>query len=235
MRTKLTALIVACAALALAAIAQAAPIPVAVYTFASQDDVNAFQKVFGAKCTKKWSGHQALGILVGAGTSSCVLRTSVVADSSDAAPDHAIQGDARLARAGGSKTQRKAFVGVGVRQGEEAGYYLRVLPFARKWQLIRDPKGGAGPATLAVGTGKFIRPGMKPNSLQLRAFDRGTTTTQLLAVVNGRTVVSTTDAAADQPDGRRTVVTDGVKGSGAGTGVSGVFDEVSVRVPNPFG
>jgi hypothetical protein len=230
MHTKLTALIVACAVLALAAIARAAPIPVAVYTFASQDDVNAFQKVFGAKCSKKWSGNQALGILVGAGTSSCVLRTSVVADSSDAAPDHAIQGDARLARRGTAKAQRKAFVGVGVRQSDEAGYYLRVLPFARKWQLIRDPKGGAGPGPLAVGTGTF-----KPNSLQLRAFDRGTTTTQLLAVVNGRTVVSTTDAAADQPDGRRTVLADGVKGSGSGTGVSGVFDDVSVRVPNPFG
>ena len=84
MRTKLTALIVACAALAAAAIAQAAPIPVAVYAFATQDDVNAFQKVFGTKCSKKWSGNQALGILVGAGTTNCILRSSVVADSSAA-------------------------------------------------------------------------------------------------------------------------------------------------------
>jgi hypothetical protein len=235
MPTKLTALIVACAALAAAAIAQAAPIPVAVYSFTTQDDVNAFQKVSGAKCSKKWSGNKALGILVGAGTSSCVLRTSVVADSSDSAPDQMVTGTASLARAGTAKMQRKAFVGLGVRQSDEAGYYLRVLPFARKWQLIRDPKGGAGPTPIAVGTGKFIRTGIRPNSLHLRAFDRGTTTTQLLATVNGRTVASANDAAADQPDGRRTVVTDGVKGSGAGAGVSAVFDDVSVRVPNPFG
>ena len=50
----------------------------------------------------------------------------------------------------------------------------------------------------------------------------------------GHGVVSTTDAAADQPDGRQTVVSSGVKGSGAGTGVTGIFDNVSVLVPNPF-
>jgi hypothetical protein len=87
---------------------------------------------------------------------------------------------------------------------------------------------------MAAGTGKFIRMGKKPNSLQLQAFDRGTPSTALLAVVNGRTVLSTSDGAADQPDGRRTVVTDGVK-AGEGAGVSGVFDDVTIRVPNPFG
>jgi hypothetical protein len=234
MRTKLTALIVACAALTAAAIAQAAPIPVAVYAFATQDDVNAFQKVFGTKCSKKWSGNQALGILVGADTTNCILRSSVVADSSDATPDQLISGTANLASGGTAKQQRKAFVGVGVRQSEEAGYYLRVLPFARKWQVLRDPKGAAAATPMAAGTGKFIRMGKKPNSLQLQAFDRGTTSTALVATVNGRAVLSTSDAAPDQPDGRRTVITDGVK-AGLGAGVSGVFDDVSIRVPNPFG
>ena len=215
-------------------IAQAAPIPVAVYAFATQDDVNAFQKVFGAKCSKKWSGNRALGILVGADTTNCILRSSVVADSSDMAPDQQISGTANLASGGSAKQQRKAFVGVGVRQSEEAGYYLRVLPFARKWQVLRDPKGGAGATPMASGTGKFVRMGKKPNNLQLQAFDRGTTTTQLLAMVNGRAVLSTSDAAADQPDGRRNVLTDGVK-AGVGAGVSGIFDDVSIRVPNPFG
>jgi hypothetical protein len=234
MRTKLIALIVACTALVAAAIAQAAPIPVAVYAFATQDDVNAFQKVFGAKCSKKWSGNRALGILVGADTTNCILRSSVVADSSDTRPDQQISGTANLASGGSAKQQRKAFVGVGVRQSEEAGYYLRVLPFARKWQVLRDPKGAAGPNPMAAGTGKFIRMGKKPNSLQLQAFDRGSSSTALVAMVNGRAVLSTSDAAADQPDGRRTVVTDGVK-AGVGAGVSGVFDDVSIRVPNPFG
>jgi hypothetical protein len=38
----------------------------------------------------------------------------------------------------------------------------------------------------------------------------------------------------DQPDGRRSAVTAGVKGTGAGTGIVGVFDDVTVQVPNPF-
>jgi hypothetical protein len=234
MRTKVTALVVACAALAAGATAQAAPIPVAIYAFATQDDVNAFQKVFGAKCSKKWRGNQALAILVGAGTTNCILRSSVVADSSDVAPDQQIAANANLVSGGTRKQQRKAYVGVGVRQSEEAGYFLRVFPFARKWQVLRDPKGAGAATPMAAGTGKFIRMGKKPNSLQLQAFDRGTPATALLAVVNGRTVLSTSDAAADQPDGRRTVVTDGVK-AGQGAGVSGVFDDVTIRVPNPFG
>ena len=47
-------------------------------------------------------------------------------------------------------------------------------------------------------------------------------------------VVSTTDSGADQPDGRRTVILTGAKGSGAGTGILGRFDDVTVQVPNPF-
>jgi hypothetical protein len=234
MRTTLTALIVACVTLALAAIAQSAPIPVAVYAFSTQDDVNAFQKVSGAKCSKKWRGNQALGVLVGAGTTNCILRSSVVADSSDLAPDQEIAATVSLSSGGSRKQQKKAFVGVGVRQSEEAGYFLRVLPFARKWQVLRDPKGGAGPTPMAAGTGKFIRMGRKPNTLELQAFDRGSPTTALVAVVNGRPVVSTSDGAADQPDGRRSVITDGVK-AGEGAGVAGVFDDVAIRVPNPFG
>ena len=82
MRTKLTALTVACAALVAGAVAQAAPIPVAVYTFQGQDDVNAFQKVFGDKCKRKWAGNQAMSIAIREGN-SCTYRSSVVADSSD--------------------------------------------------------------------------------------------------------------------------------------------------------
>src|SRR5690242_7595066 len=81
-RAKLTALIVACAAIAAGAAAHAAPIPVATYTFQGQDDVNAFRKVFGDKCKRKWAGNQAMSIMVREGN-SCVYRSSVVADSSD--------------------------------------------------------------------------------------------------------------------------------------------------------
>jgi hypothetical protein len=233
MRTKLTALIVACAALAAGAVAHAAPIPVATYTFQSQDDVNAFQKVGGATCKRKWAGNQALGIGVGANTNSCTDRSSLVADSSDAYADLGMTAGATVG-GGTPKLQKKSFVGVGVRYSSTASYVLRVLPNAHKWQYLRDPKGADGPKLVSAGSGKFIRVGSKPNTLSLRAFSNGGTTTNVIGVVNGQAVVSTTDSAADQPDGRQSVVTAGAKGSGAGTGITGVFDNVSVLVPNPF-
>jgi hypothetical protein len=234
MKTKLTALLVTGAALTAGAVAaHAAPIPVATYTFQSQDDVNAFQKVGGASCKRKWSANQALGIGVGANTNSCTYRSSVVADSSDQYADQGMNGTATVG-GGTPKLQKKSFVGVGVRYSSTAGYILRVLPTAHKWQYLRDPKGAAPPNLEASGGGKFIKVGSKPNLITIRAFSYGGTSTSLVGAVNGHNVVSTTDSAADQPDGRQTVVTAGVKGSGAGTGVTGTFDDVSVLVPNPF-
>jgi hypothetical protein len=232
-RTKLTALIVACAALAAGAAAHAAPIPVAVYQFQSQDDVNAFQKVSSGKCKRKWAGNQAMSIRVREG-SSCTFRSSVVADSSDQYADQGMVATTTVA-GGTKKLQSKSFVGVGVRRSDTAGYLVRILPSKHKWQYFRDPKGAAGPKLEAGGTGKFVKLGSKANVIAIRAFSRGGTTTSVIASVNGRGVVSTTDSGADQPDGRQTVVSTGAKGSGAGTGITGVFDNVTVQVPNPFG
>jgi hypothetical protein len=232
-RTKLTALIVACAALAAGAVAHAAPIPVALYQFQSQDDVNAFHKVFGDVCKRKWAGNQAMSIAVREGN-SCAYRSSVIADSSD---QYADLGMVATTTVGGGtpKLQSKSFVGVGVRRSDNAGYVLRVLPNKHKWQYFRDPQGAGGPKLEASGSGKFIKVGSKPNVIAIRAFARGGTATSVIATVNGRGVVSATDSAADQPDGRQTVVTAGAKGSGSGAGIMGVFDDVTVQVPNPFG
>jgi hypothetical protein len=233
MKTKLTALIVASAALAAGAAAQAAPIPVATYTFQSQSDVLAFQKVNGPGCKRKWAGNQALGIGVGKKTTSCTYRSSVVADSSGERADLGMVATATI-NGGTKKLQTKAFVGVGVRRSESAGYLLRVLPNKHKWQYFRDPKGSAAPKLVAAGPGKFIKVGRKPNVLAIRAFSYGGTTTSIVATVNGHSVVAGNDAGADQPDGRQTVVTAGVKGSAPGTHVVGTFDNVTVQVPNPF-
>ena len=233
MRTKLTALIVLGAALAAGAVAQAAPIPVASYQFQTQDDVNAFQKVAGTACKRKWVGTQALGIGVGRNTNSCTYRSSVVGDSSAQYSDQGMVGTMTVG-GGTKKLMKKSFVGVGVRWSSSAGYVLRILPNAHKWQYFRDPKGAAGPKLEAAGSGSFIKVGSKPNTIAIRAFSRGGTSTSVIASVNGHGVVSATDAASDQPDGRQTVVTAGAKGSGAGTGITGVFDNVIVQVPNPF-
>jgi len=233
MRTKLTALLVTGAALVAGAVAQAAPIPVASYQFQSQDDVNAFQKVGGTACKRKWVANQALGIGVGRNTNSCTYRSSVVGDSSAQYSDQGMVGTTTVG-GGTKKLQKKSFVGVGVRWSSSAGYILRILPNAHKWQYFRDPKGAAGPKLVSAGSGKFIKLGSKPNTVAIRAFSLGGPTTSVIGSVNGTGVVSATDSGADQPDGRQTVVTAGAKGSGAGTGITGVFDNVVVQVPNPF-
>jgi hypothetical protein len=157
-----------------------------------------------------------------------------VADSSDQYADLGMLATTTVG-GGTRKTAAKSFVGIGVRRSDTAGYVLRVLPNKHKWQYFRDPKGAAGPKLEAGGTGKFIKVGSKANVIALRAFSRGGTTTSVVATVNGRGVVSATDSGADQPDGRQTVVTSGAKGSGSGAGIMGVFDNVTVQVPNPFG
>ena len=91
-----------------------------------------------------------------------------------------------------------------------------------------------GPVLFRSGKGKFIRAGLKGNDLALRAFDFGTTTTSLSARINGKVVASATDTGGGQPDGRRSVVSTGVKGAGSGSGVTGIFDNVAIKVPNPF-
>jgi hypothetical protein len=232
MRTKLTALLVTGAALAAGAVAQAAPIPVATYTFQSQDDVNAFQNVGQTGCKRTWVKNQALGIGVGRTGSSCTYRSSVLGDSSSAYSDQGMVATATVG-GGSTKLQKKSLVGVGVRYSSTAGYVLRVVPNSHKWQYFRDPKGSAPAKLEASGSGTFIKVGSKPNTISIRAFSFGGTSTSVIGAVNGHGVVSATDAASDQPDGRQTVLVSGVKG-GSGSGVMGVFDNVTVQVPNPF-
>ena len=233
MRTKLTAMIVTAAALAAGAVgAHAAPIPVASYTFQGQDDVNAFQNVGTTGCKRYWVKNQALGLAVGKTGSTCTFRSSVVGDSSSQYSDHGMVATATVG-GGARKAVAKSLVGVGVRYSSSASYVLRVLPNKHKWQYFRDPKGAAGPKLEASGSGKFVKIASKPNVVALRAFSYGGASTSVIGSVNGTNVVSSTDSGADQPDGRQTVLVSGVKG-GSGRGVMGVFDNVTVQVPNPF-
>ena len=236
MKRKLTALVAIGAMSLAAATAHAGPVTVAIYAFATQADVLAFQKTLGSKCQKKWRQRKAMQVAVGAGTNACVFRSSVVADSSDVRADLETSGSASIGPTTPKKIQKKAFVGVGVRSSENSGYELRVRPGAQSWQLFRDPKGSAeGPALFRSGKGKLIRGGLKVNDLALRAFDGGSDTTTLTARINGKVVVSATDTGNSQPDGRRTTVSTGIKGAGSASGAVGVFDNVAIKVPNPFG
>lgn len=232
MRLKLTAALAVLACASVAAIAQAGPVPVAVYSFQAAGDVTAFMKQSGRACTRKWQQQKAMAIGIGEGTTECVFDTSVVGDSTDPGSDMQITAAGSLAGGGDGKVRNRAFVGVAARSSATAGYELRVFPAARKWQVFRDPAGTA-PATLVkAGQSKAIQT-KKPTVMLLRAFDFNTPTTTIVAKIGTQTLHSFTDAAADIPDGRRSAVFVGVKGKGSGNGVTGIFDNVAIGVPNP--
>jgi hypothetical protein len=232
MRLKLTAALSVLACASVAAVAQAGPVPVAVYSFQTAGDVTAFQKQSGRACTRKWQQQKAMAIGVGEGTMECVFDTSVVGDSTDPGSDMQITAAGSLAAGGDGKLRNRAFIGVAARSSATAGYELRVFPAARKWQVFRDP-AGAAPATLVkAGQSKAIQT-KKPTAMMLRAFDFNTPTTTVVAKIGTQTLHTFTDAAADIPDGRRSALLVGVKGKGSGNGVTGVFDNVAIAVPNP--
>jgi hypothetical protein len=241
MRTKLTAIAVTSLVLGTGVVAASAAgpaIPVATYTFQAQDDVNAFQKLAGEACKRKWANNMAMAIAVGDNTNSCVFRSSVVGDSSGTYSDLGMSAQGSVS-GGSAKLQKKAYVSVGVRESSDAGYELRILPSSHKWQYFRDPKGAAPAALQGSGTFKNAKApgksgGKAPSTFSIQAFSGGGTTTSVTGVVNGKAVVNTTDSGEDQPDGRLTTVGTGVKGTGAGTGVRGQFDNVSVLIPSPF-
>jgi hypothetical protein len=232
MRTKLTAAFAVLACASAVAVAQAGPVPVVVYSFQTAGDVTAFQKQVGKACQRKWHQQKAMSVAVGQGTTECVFDTSVVGDSTDPGSDMQITATAALAAGGDGKLRNRAFVGVAARSSATAGYELRVFPAAGKWQVFRDPAGAAPAVLVKAGRSKAIQP-KKPSALLLRAFDFNTATTTVVAKVGAQTVHGFTDGAADAPDGRRSAVAVGVKGKGSGSGVSGVFDNVAIAVPNP--
>jgi hypothetical protein len=102
----------------------------------------------------------------------------------------------------------------------------------------KEPQQMAGKSAPAEEEAPAKKPAAKPaknaNNVSLQVFDGGTTTTTVTGIINGKSVVTFTDSAPDQPDGRRSVVVTGVKGARPGPGVVGVFDNVAIRVPSPF-
>jgi hypothetical protein len=235
MRLKLTIAAALAAVLTSVVVAQAGPVTVALYTFTSRGDVTSFYKVEGTKCKAKWRKHRTLGVNVGEKTNACVYRSSVVGDSTDPGPDQEMAASTNLAATTPVKLRPKIYLGVAVRQSNQTGYELRVLPGARKWQVIRDPRGSAPSTVLASGTGRFIHPGVGVrNDIVLRAFDYGSSSVTLLAKINKKKVLSIKDSSGGQPNGRRTVVTIGAKGRAFANRAVGSFDNVAIRVPNPF-
>lgn len=235
MRTKLTIVAALGAFLAAAVAAEAGPVTVALYRFQAQGDVSSFYKVEGAKCKTRWRKKATIGTIVGKGTNACAFRSSVVADSQDPGPDQEMAASANLAASTPAKLRKKIYLGLAVRESNTTAYELRVFPGSRKWQLIRDGRGGSAPTVLGSGSGKFIRQGVGVrNELLVRAFDFGSSSVTLLATINGKKVLSIKDTSTGAPNGRRTTLTIGARGKATANRAVGSFDNVAIRVPDPF-
>jgi hypothetical protein len=220
-------------------IAYAAPVTVALYQFDQRGDAASFAKVGGGKCQKKVTRKAKLGITVGPKTNRCVFRTSVIADSADPGPDQELAALVNIGKSTPGKLRKKAYVSVAVRANETSGYELRAFPGGGKWQLWRDPAGAGAAQRLSSGTAKFATPqedqkDSKGTAISIRAFDSGAANPHILAKVNGKNVYSQPDSAASPPDGKRTQIATGAKGTAPGPGILGIFDNVAVRVPNPL-
>ena len=91
-------------------------------------------------------------------------------------------------------------------RASSAGYVLRILPErAQVAVLPRPARARPGPELEAAGSGSSSRWGRSPTRSRCAPSRSAGTSTSVIASVNGRGVVSATDAAADQPDGRQTV------------------------------
>ena len=206
--------------------------PVGVYQNPMGNDAQREQlrKLNGESCNRGGS-EDALRVTLGKRTSECSYRTPVIGR------DLEIAATARLLSGTPKGLRKQAFLALDLRAGEEGAHYqLAVYPLQRKAQL-RSTLPGGSIRYLKIAKGVSAIKGInEPNELRLRAFnvtsgpDKGSC--HLLAFVGRELVADVTDDAAGDLQGRASSVSLGA--SKSAKGLVGSFDDVVVRVPNPF-
>jgi hypothetical protein len=234
MKAKLTLALCAVSVLGgTVAVAHAAEIPVAIYPFTDPGDAAKFFKVKGTKCSRKPLAG-TMTIKLGTDTNECAYRSSVIADSTDNSPSIDLTGTATYSAKTPANLTNKLYLGVLTRASANEHYELRVVPAKQRWIMLRDPAGSGSEAVLKAGAAKFIKVNpAKPNSLRLRTFAIAGGVS-VIAQINGQTVYSAIDSAPQPPAGRYNELSAGNKTGSSGSGIVGIFDDVSIRVPSPF-
>jgi hypothetical protein len=231
MRPRIAAVSVLVAVAALALAASAAGALIGVYRNAMDSDGQRGQivKLFGDRCGRGGSSD-ALRILVGKRTKECAYRTPVIGR------DLEIAAVGRLLDSTPMPVQRKAFLALNLRAGGAgARYELAVFPLQRKAQLRKVLSDGRI-EYLHVEHGVATRGVNRANELRLRAFnvtagpEKGSC--RVLAFVGGEAVADVVDSAAGDLQGRTSGFSVGAVGNAKGATAS--FDDVVVRIPNPF-
>jgi hypothetical protein len=230
MKRKLTAAICALTVLGMAGVVYANEVAVAVYPFTNPGDAALFIKVKGGKCSRKpISG--ILSIKLGSDSNECAYRSSVIADSADTSPSIDLTANATYSAKTPANLKNKLYTGILTRASANEHYELRVVPAKQRWILLRDPAGPATESVLQSGAAKFIKVNpAKPNALRLRTFAIAGGVS-VIAQVNGKTVYSAVDSSPNPPAGKFNELAVGSKSGSNGSGMVGLFDDVSIRIP----
>ena len=186
-----------------------------------------FVRLGKGTCSRGASGG-ALGITVGAKTRECKMATPVVGSNLD------LKVTARLSQGTPTTLQKKAFVGVAVRDGDGGQYQLAVFPGKGTYQLRRDLPPDAARTLLAQGKASVVKGVGKPNKLRLQAFPTADGGLQVTAFVNGRKLASVIEDphTASTLGGRSSSLSVGAAKAAKGARAS--FDDLTVALPDPF-
>jgi hypothetical protein len=186
-------------------------------------------QISGRDCDRGGS-PQALRVAVGEATDECVYRTPVVGR------DVEVIATARMLSGTPKAMRKRVYVAVNLRNGGGAKYQLAVFPAQRKYQLRKIQRDGSI-EYLAIGKRiKRIRATNKGNRLRLRAFNMESTRDKddcrLLVYIGDKRFAVVVDRHAGPLKGRFVSVSVGARRGANGAVAS--FDDVSVRVPDPF-
>lgn len=212
-------------------VATAATATVSIY---SNDMVNSGRRsqiinLSGKNCDRGGS-PATLKVQVGKATEECSYRTPVIGR------DLEIQATARLLSGTPKKVQHRAFLGLELRAGGGGKYTFAVFPRQGKYQVRKDVPGQKT-KYLAVGKNISRIGGInEANKMRLQVLNILSTKKKgdgrILAFVNNKRMAVIVDGKIGQLKGRFSGFSVGASGSANGAIAS--FDDVSVRIPNPF-
>jgi len=229
-RDKAAVFVVLVGTLTATAVAVAAPVGVYRNAMGTESQRGEMRTLSGRSCNRGGS-EDALRVTLGKRTEECSLRTPVIGR------DLEMGATARLLSGTPKALRKKAFLAVDVRAGEQGAHYqLAVYPLQRKAQLRKTLTNGHTEYLEITKGVKAIKGVNEPTEMRVRAFNMTSGPEKgachILAFVGQTKVADVVDDAAGELQGRSAAFSIGA--SKAAKGLVGSFDDVVVRVPNPY-
>jgi hypothetical protein len=187
-------------------------------------------KLTGERCARGGSAG-AFKIVVGKATRECAYRTPVIGR------DLEIAAVARLLSSTPKPVQRKEFLALDLRAGEDGSrYQLAVFPLQRKAQLRKIGADGSVEYLQISKNVTTVQGPDRANQLRLRAVNNTSGpekgSCHVLAYVGAKLVADVTDPGAGELAGRASGFSVGAMGNAKGATAS--FGDVVIRVPSPY-